>query len=86
MQYFLQSSSKAKKTSEGPSFNDQLISSAVTSLCISLYHKKNILELDDRQLTELLKQVRYRFSADPAQIARVTGLSYEATTSHLDTF
>lgn len=77
MNWFLQNSSKAKRISQTPSFNDQLISAAVRDLSISLFRKPCVDMLNETQKAELLRQIRYRFSSDPAQIARVCSLSYE---------
>ena len=84
MDFFLRNSSKAKRLHEVPSFSDLLINTAIKDLCISLFRKGQISELSTDQLRELLKQIRYRFSADPAQIARVAGITYETVCLHLD--
>ena len=42
------------------------------------------MELSESQLVELLRQLRYRFSAGADQLARVTGLSYEQAVRSLD--
>ena len=84
MNYFLNSSSKAKRLNEAPAFNDQLIQSAVQSLCISLFQRKGFADLNDAQQTEVLRQIRYRFSADPNQIARISGLSYNEVCERLE--
>lgn len=88
MNYFLQNSSKAKARleSEGanPAFKDQVISSAVTDLCVSLFRKRCVDELNDSQRSELLKQLRFRFSANINQLCRVTGLTYEEAAHLLD--
>ena len=69
MQYFLQSSSKAKRVLDRiekdlPAFRDQVILAAIPDLCHSLFQKRSIEELDIQQRTELARQIRYRFSAD----------------------
>ena len=84
MNYFLQNSSKAKLVREAPSFGDQMVLSGMKSLCLSLFRKQNISDLLESELSELLKQIRYRFSADPGQIARVSGISYEMVCRLLD--
>lgn len=86
MQYFLSNSSKARRIHEAPSFTDQLVGSGMKDLCVSLFRKKNLEELSDSQKTEILRQVRYRFSADPAQIARISGLSYDEVCRLLEAF
>lgn len=84
LNWFIQTSSKAKRITEVPSFNDQLISAAVRDLSVSLFRKPRIDNLDDSQKAELLRQIRYRFSADPAQIARVCEVPYEKVCSLLE--
>ncbi len=86
MNYFLQNSSKAKQLHEFPSFDDQTIVSGARSLCSSLFKQKNISCLDESQQAEIFKQIRYRFSADPGQIARISGISYEDVCRLLDSF
>ena len=86
MQFFLQNSSKAKRRLEAsdnaPSFRDQLVQAAVQDLCRTLFRKQKLEDLSQEEQTELLKQLRYRFSAEANQLARATGLSYE-TVAHL---
>ena len=87
MNFFLQKSSKAKRrraASESPSFSDQLVLSAIRDLCQSLFRKNSLETMDWKEQTELIKQLRYRFSSDPQQLARVTGLSYETVSAMLD--
>lgn len=88
MNYFLNNSSKARARLEEdalPSFRDQNILSSARDLCMSLFRKGNILELTDTQLGELLRQLRYRFSADIGQLARVLERPYAEVTRLLDT-
>lgn len=89
MNYFLNNSSKARmrvETSETalPSFKDQVIISALGDLLRTLFHKNLLEELSDDEMTEYFRQIRFRFSADISQIARVTGSSYETVAKHLD--
>lgn len=89
MNYFLQSSSKAKlrlETGEQslPAFRDQVIVSALPDLCWSLFRKQHVLELSPEQLLELMRQLRFRFAANVNQIARITGMSYEEAAAYLD--
>ena len=89
MQFFLQNSSKAKQRMDEedahlPAFRDQVILAAVPDLCQSLFRRRSVKELADEQLVELLRQLRFRFSAGANQLARVTGLSYEAAARYLD--
>lgn len=86
MNYFLANSSKARQTNDLPSFPDQLVLSAIVSLCSSLFRKRAVPELTEEQSAELFKQLRYRFSADPAQIARVAGVPYDTVARLLDSF
>ena len=80
MNYFLTSSSKARKRLESeehlPAFRDQIILAALPDLCRSLFGKESFRELSPEEQTELMRQIRFRFSADVNQIARVCGLSY----------
>ncbi|MBR6002514.1 MAG: transposase [Bacteroidales bacterium] len=84
MNYFLTNSSKARQVNDLPSFPDQLVLSALGALCSSLFHKGSVADLTDGQAAELFKQIRYRFSADPAQIARVAGVPYDTVARLLD--
>lgn len=89
MDFFLRNSSKAKlrlDTSDKaiPAFRDQLIQSAVPDLCTTLFRKYTVEELTEDEQSELLKQLRYRFSSNVNQLARVTGLSYKAVTDLLN--
>lgn len=89
MNYFLQNSSKAKRKlasndTVAPSFRDQIVQSAVPDLCRSLFQKMAVEDLETTEKTELLKQLRYRFSANVNQLMRVTGLAYETVTALLD--
>ena len=88
MDFFLRNSSKAKqrleKDDKTPSFRDQLVQSAIPDLCQALFRKTSMAELDEEQKAELIKQLRYRFSANVHQLMRVTGLSYETVVAFLD--
>lgn len=75
MNYYLQNSSKARMVKEVPSFDDQLVASGLKSLCSSLFREKDFFKLPENQQSEILKQVRYRFSSDPHQLARISGVS-----------
>lgn len=86
MTYFLQNSSKARNREALPSFDDQIILSAIKNLCVSMFRRQSFDALDDSQKQEVVKQVRYRFSADPGQIARITGLSYDEITQKLENY
>ena len=89
MNFFLQNSSKARKRMESaernlPSFRDQIILTAIPDLCRSLFQKDGICDLSTIELSELLRQIRFRFSADVKQIARVCSLPYAETVKLLD--
>lgn len=89
MQYFLLNSSKAKQRIETgennmPAFRDQIILSAMPDLCQSLFRRRSVEELNEEQMIELLRQLRFRFSAGANQLARATGLSYEVAAKYLD--
>jgi REP element-mobilizing transposase RayT len=89
MNFFLQNSSKAKLRLDSsekalPAFRDQIVLSAIPDLCASLFNKTSIQALTEDEQTELLKQLRYRFSSNANQLGRVTGLSYETVTELLN--
>lgn len=91
LNYFLVNSSKAKtRLSQTevslPSFRDQSLVAAIPDLCISLFRKNSFKELTEDQKAELVKQIRRRFAADPAQIARVIEVSYDTAAELLDSF
>lgn len=86
MGYFLRHSSKASHRNGLPTFDDQLVASALSNLITSIFSKSRLEDLNEGQKAELLKQVRYRFSADPNQISRVTGIPLEAVSKFLDMF
>lgn len=89
MNYFLSSSSKARKrieTSENnlPAFLNQTISAALPDLCRSLFGKQSFRSLMIDEKTELARQIKFRFSADANQIARVCGITYADAAQFLD--
>lgn len=89
MNYFYTNSSKAKKrieTSEGKmaAFRDQIILGALPDLCRSLFGRESFNELSPEDKTEFMRQIRFRFSADVNQIARVCGLSYADAARMMD--
>ena len=65
-------------------FKDQTILYAIPDLCQSMFNKNSVRSLSEEDLCELSRQIRYRFSADPHQISRVLGLTYDHVTSLLD--
>ena len=89
MNYFLVNSSKAKKRIASaeemlPAFRDQTILAALPDLCRSLFQKDSFDQLSLDEQVEFARQIRFRFSADAHQIARVCGLSYEEAARLLD--
>ena len=91
MNYFLRTSSKARKIIENgddslPAFRDQIILQALPDLCRSLFHKNGFDYLSPDEKVEFVRQIRYRFSADSKQIARVCGLTYDAASKLLDNY
>jgi len=89
MNYFLQNSSKAKRRldsseTEIPSFRDQVVQSAIPDLCHTLFRKRKLEELTRKEQIELFKQLRYRFSSNPYQLARVAGFPYETVVEMLE--
>ena len=91
MNYFLQNSSKAKRTLSRldrnlPSFRDQTILAALPDLCQSLFQVKDVMLLSREQQAVLVDQIRRRFSADVNQIARVTGIPYTEIATMLESF
>ena len=90
MQYFLNSSSKARKRLEAederlPAFRDQVILGAMPDLLQSLFQKSAFGALTAGEQAETLRQVRFRFSAGMHQAARVCGISYADAALLLDT-
>ena len=91
MLFFLNNSSKAKhKLAAGenniPSFRDQVVASAIPDLCRTLFGKNKAQELNRENLSELFRQIRFRFSSSIEQIARTTGFSSETVTHLLDNY
>ena len=91
MNYFLVNTSKAKwrienQDSRLPSFRDQSLCTVMTDLSRSLFNRNSIECLDPPQQAEVIRQLRYRFSADVVQISRVSGIPYETLCKYIDTF
>ena len=89
MNFFLRNSSKARKRLESaeehlPAFRDQIILAAVPELCRSLFFKESFHELQTGEQVEIVRQIRFRFSADANQIARVCGITYAEAARLLD--
>jgi len=89
MDFFLRTSSKARVRVESgeeslPAFKDQVVAYAVPDLCRTLFQKGSFGELSDSQKCEILLQLRYRFSSNIHQLARVTGLSYDEAARLMD--
>ena len=88
LNYFLNTSSKARKRPETgedlPAFKDQTILQALPDLCRSLFSKGSFNELTESEQREMIRQLRFRFSANVNQAARVCGLTYDAAARLLD--
>lgn len=89
MDYFLRTSSKARLRIESaeaamPAFKDQLVAAAIPDLCRTLFQSDSFEALLQQQKIEILRQLRYRFSSNIHQLARVTHLSYDAAARLLD--
>lgn len=88
MNFFYRNSSKAKKRFELsdnlPAFRDQTILAALPDLCRSLFQKDSFTQLQIEEQTEFARQIRFRFSADANQIARVCGITYSDAARLLD--
>ena len=86
MNYFLNNSSKARKRIEKAeaAFRDQSILVCVPDLCRSLFQKGSFRELQGDEKVEFARQIRFRFSADATQIARVCGITYAEAAALLD--
>lgn len=88
LNYFLQSSSKARKRlaieENLPAFKDQTILAALPDLCRSLFQKESFSQLSEQEQAEFSRQILFRFSADVTQIARVCGVSYADAARLLD--
>jgi hypothetical protein len=81
MNFFLHASSKARKRLEVeddriPAFKDQLILQALPDLFQGLFRTRCFQDLSPLDQAEALRQIRYRFSANIHQAARVCGLTY----------
>lgn len=89
LNYFYNNSSKARKRLETgeehlPAFKDQTILQTLPDLCRSLFSKGTFSELSKPEQKEMLRQLRFRFSANVNQLARVCGLSYAEAARLLD--
>ena len=81
LNYFLNSSSKARKRLVAeedslPTFKDHVVVQALPDLIQGLFRKSRFEDLLPQEQAELLRQIRFRFSANVHQAARVCGLSY----------
>ncbi|MBQ6198550.1 MAG: hypothetical protein IJK44_04875 [Bacteroidales bacterium] len=89
MNYFLRNSSKARRRMDTaddklPSFRDQTILAALPDLCQSMFGKEAFGVLTPSEQIEFVHQVRFRFSANVNQVARVCGISYEQAARLMD--
>ena len=67
-----------------PSFRDQVIVMALPDLCKSLFGTETLIGLDQEQFKELFRQLRYRFSSNVEQMARISGIPIESVIRYLD--
>lgn len=91
LNYFLRNSSKAKARINGsepvmPSFRDQSIQMGIQDLTHSLFRKNAWQVLEEKEQAEIIRQLRRRFCADIAQIARITGIPYNSIAEMLENF
>lgn len=90
MDFFIRNSSKAKRVFESgcglPSFQDQTVLIGIPDLIRSMFQKLRITDLSQKELSELAKQLQFRYNSDATQIARVCGVSYEDAAKLLDKF
>ncbi len=91
MKYFLENSSKAKKRLESAelglaSFNDQTVFAAIHDMCQTMFRKRDVRELNDEELSDLIREIRRRFSADVNQIARLAEIPYSEVVRMLEEF
>ncbi len=89
LSYFYSSSSKARLRFEAgnenlPAFRDQTILAALPDLLKSLFGKTNFSLLSADDQLECLRQLKYRFSSDVNQLARVCGITYADAALILD--
>ena len=88
MNYFLNTSFKARKRLETedhlPAFRDQIILAAMPDLLRGLFGKDTFQDLTDKEQPECMRQIRFRFSSDVHQIARVCGLTYSEAARIID--
>ena len=89
MNYFLNNTRKAKVRVERgdvamPTFKDQFIIAAIPYLCRTLFQTEDTTKLDTSQQQELLRQLKFRFSAGVKQLNRVTGISVTSITTLLE--
>ena len=79
MSFFLRNSSKARRILEErkamlPSFKDQSLVLFAKDICLSLFRKSEIIELEEAELQRLVYELSRRSSSDVGQLARVLGL------------
>ncbi len=79
MSFFLHNSSKARRLLEEPramlpSFKDQCLVLFAKDICLSLFRKSEIIDLEEAELQRLVYELSRRSSSDVGQLARVLGL------------
>lgn len=87
--YYLNTSSKSRAHLEkdaAPSFSDQVLVAAIRDLCRSQYRRGSYDELSDYDKSDLVRNVRRRFSTDANQLCRVLGKPYDEVARRLDSF
>lgn len=87
--YYLSTSSKSKRRLDkdaAPSFSDYIVKGAIQDLTRSLFRTDNFDNLSSGQQAELIRQLQRRFSADPKQLARCSGLTLSEINRMLDAF
>ena len=91
LNYFLQSSSKARAKIEGvetalPTFRDPSLLAFAEDFCTSIFRKQHLQDLDDKHLALLIYELRRRSGADVGQISRVLSVSPETVAAILSSY
>ena len=87
--FMMQNSSKAKLRIEkaaAPSFTDQIVFAAASDLCHSFYRKASLKEINTEEKSDLIRQIKYRFSAEPAQLSRIFEMPYSEICAIIDSY
>lgn len=91
LNYFLQSSSKARAKIEGvetalPTFRDPSLLAFAEDFCTSTFRKQKIQDLDEKQMGHLIYELRRRSGADVGQISRILSISPETVSTILSSY